>query len=180
MAVTGWLLVAPAGLRYLWLLRGARGGDALARTVLVGSVVLYLVGAVAGSLIRGDNLMVPAHYHGAIGAVTLAYMGLAYVLVPQLHGGTIAGRVARLQARLYGGGLLLLIAGLAYAGWLGLARKTPAPLLAGHWADYLGLGLAVVGGGMALVGSFWFVFLCLRALGLRARPVRVAGGGERP
>jgi cytochrome c oxidase subunit 1 len=35
-------------------------------------------------MIRGVNVVIPAHYHGSIVGITLAFMGLAYVLLPRL------------------------------------------------------------------------------------------------
>ena len=38
------------------------------------SLFLFGVGCLLGASIRGESLAVPAHYHGTVGAVTLAYL----------------------------------------------------------------------------------------------------------
>ena len=46
------------------------------RAALAASVLLIAAGGVAGVFIHGENVRVPAHYHGCIVGVTLALMGL--------------------------------------------------------------------------------------------------------
>ncbi|HEY6898965.1 MAG TPA: hypothetical protein VI279_17025, partial [Rhodocyclaceae bacterium] len=38
------------------------------------SLLLFGAGCLLGTLIRGESLAVPAHYHGTVGAITLAYL----------------------------------------------------------------------------------------------------------
>ncbi|MBF0214306.1 MAG: hypothetical protein HQM00_12230, partial [Magnetococcales bacterium] len=55
-----------------WRLRGGVGGP------FVGlSLLLLLLGLAVGIVVREQTLLVPAHYHGAVAAVTLGYMGVA-------------------------------------------------------------------------------------------------------
>lgn len=51
------------------------------------SASLTVTGFILGAMIRGSNTMIPAHYHAAIGAVTVSFMTVALVLIaPQRFG----------------------------------------------------------------------------------------------
>jgi len=65
----------------------------------------------------------PAHYHGCIVGVTLAFMGLAYHLLPKLGFSAPRSRLAAWQPWLYGGGQLAHIVGLVWSGGYGVERK---------------------------------------------------------
>ncbi|MDX1607538.1 MAG: hypothetical protein R3202_15200, partial [Candidatus Competibacterales bacterium] len=170
MALSGWVLVVPFAGLLLYRLHRTGGPDPLARQVIRLSAMLYLAGAVAGSFIRGDDMLVPAHYHGVIGAVTLAYMGMIYRLLDLLGAERPERRACLAQVGLYGTGLLLLILGLAWSGWLGLARKAPEALLAAPAWSGIGTGLMTIGGAVGIAAALWFVAICIRAL--RTRPER--------
>ncbi|MBF0152839.1 MAG: hypothetical protein HQL64_03745 [Magnetococcales bacterium] len=136
-----------------------------ADTALWGSAGLFASGLVLGGLIMGDTVMVTAHYHGTVGAVTLAYMGMSMALLPAL-GCPIQHPVhAGWQARLYASGLLILLLGLAWSGMHGAPRKTP---LAAHGPDVVRApeGMALMGAGatIALLATCLFLVLALRAM----------------
>ena len=76
-----------------------------------------------GVFISGSNVKIPAHYHGCIVGVTLALMGLVYLLLPQLGRRAPVGRLATWQPTLYGAGQLLHIIGLVWSGGYGVQRK---------------------------------------------------------
>ena len=72
----------------LWL--GIRKAEGLSwknpvYTSLIFSVLLFAYGGVIGALIDNSDVKIPAHYHGVIGAVTLAFMGASYQLLPVLR-----------------------------------------------------------------------------------------------
>jgi cytochrome c oxidase subunit 1 len=122
------------------------------------ALVLFGVGGFIALLGLGNDTRVTAHYHGVVGAVTIVFMGLAYRVLAEA-GLRPAWRTAtRLQPYLYGGGLLLVIAGLFWAGEAGTARKVfqaissdPSLIVAG---SLFGLGaIGTVAGGVAFVGS---------------------------
>ncbi|MEO5331422.1 MAG: hypothetical protein H7839_05310 [Magnetococcus sp. YQC-5] len=118
-----------------------------------------------GGLIQGDTVMVTAHYHGTVGAVTLAYMGMTIVLLPALGFVGKKRSLAALQARLYASGLMVLLAGLAWSGMLGAPRKTP---LAAHGPDVVRApeGMALMGAGavIALMATLLFLVPALRVM----------------
>lgn len=149
------------------LLTARREGTALsgARTALWLSVLLFAAGCVVGAFIRTDNTMIPAHYHGTIGAVTLAFMGLAFLEVRRLGLRCPPAAWVVRQSVAYGAGLLLMVAGLAWAGLLGAARKTPLADDAVLAAERLfAHGLIGFGGAIAIAAALVFVALVVRAL----------------
>lgn len=168
LALGGWLAY------WLARTRGAERGQFGPRSSLALSLMLFALGCGLGLCIRTDSTMVPAHYHGTVGAVTLILMALVSVLLPRLGFTLPWPRLARWQPLVYGGGLTLLVAGLAWSGGYGAPRKTPYA----EWnVDTLGhltaTALAGLGGLLAIVGSALFVAIVSRAL-LHGRSQSVA------
>ena len=113
--------------------------------------------------------MVPAHYHGSIVGVTLAFMGLSYVLLPRLGFGEADGRMARWQPWVYGGGQLTHILGLAWSGGYGVQRKVAgAEQALTTLPQKIGMGMMGAGGLIAVIGGIMFVLVCLKLM-LRRR-----------
>jgi hypothetical protein len=163
-------LLLPLILLALLALWRARGQSSPARSALAASLTLFIVGGVLGYLIRGVNVVIPAHYHGAIVGVTLAFMGLTYVLLPKLGFGTAEGRMARWQPYVYGGGQLLHVLGLAWSGGYGVQRKVAgAEQMLVTLPQKLGMGLMGLGGLIAVIGGVMFVLVCLKAMLNRRR-----------
>ena len=171
MAYGCWPAAALLGARVLWLLtRAGRTVWAvpLAPALLL-SVLLFLLGCVLGALIRNDSTMVPAHYHGTVGAVTLAYMALGYRLLPAFGAQASAGTLLRWQPVLYGVGLMVLALALAWSGSLGVPRKTlHVDVIVQYPAYFAAMGLAGLGGLLAIGGAALFVFNVVRAIRQRA------------
>jgi len=153
------ILVALAG---LWQLRGVAHP---AKSAFVASFVLFAAGGVLGYMIRGVNVVIPAHYHGAIVGVTLAFMGLAYALLPQLGFRAVEGRMARLQPYIYGGGQLMHVLGLAWSGGYGVQRKVAgAEQMLTTLPQKIGMGMMGLGGLIAIIGGLLFVVVCLKSM----------------
>ena len=115
--------------------------------------------------ISGSNVKIPAHYHGSIVGVTLAFMGLVYYLLPRMGFGRPQGRLARLQPALYGGGQLLHIAGLLWSGGYGVQRKVAGgEQLLRTPEQVAGMGLMGLGGLLAVAGGVAFALVVLRSL----------------
>ncbi|MBI1965903.1 MAG: cbb3-type cytochrome c oxidase subunit I [Betaproteobacteria bacterium] len=132
------------------------------RAALTASVMLFATGGILGFLIRGTNVVVPAHYHGCIVGVTLAFMGLTYHLLDRLGFAPPAPRLAWLQPYIYGGGQLLHILGLAWSGGYGVQRKTAsAAQVLEHLPEIAGMALMGLGGLIAIVGGLLFVIVVI-------------------
>ena len=48
-------------------------------TSFVASIVLFLTGGAIGAAISGINVTIPAHYHGSIVGISIAFMGFSYI-----------------------------------------------------------------------------------------------------
>lgn len=149
------IFIVPALLRT----RGLRkGGQKALWATLVMSVLLFLYGGLLGDMIEGQNVVIPAHYHGSIVGVTLAFMGIAYLFLPQFGYRDVAGwRLAFWQPIVYGGGQLLHVSGLAWSGGYGVLRKTPGGLEHVSGSVKAAMGLMGLGGTVAIIGGFMFV-----------------------
>ncbi len=136
-----------------------------AKSAFIASFSLFAVGGVLAYMIQGVNVVIPAHYHGSTVGVTLAFMGLAYVLLPQLGFGEVEGRMARWQPYVYGGGQLIHILGLAWSGGYGVQRKVAgAEQALTTLPQKIGMGMMGAGGLIAVIGGIMFVLVCLKLM----------------
>jgi heme/copper-type cytochrome/quinol oxidase subunit 1 len=138
------------------------------------SMALFAIGGVLGVVGFQQDTRVPAHYHGMVGAVTLAYMGLAPLLLDLCGRRVWSDRLARWQPYLYGVGLIGIMAGMHWAGGHGAPRKTYGFGWANAQAliamNVMGLGslLAILGGLAFVVNVGWPL----------VRPLARPGGGD--
>ncbi|HMV06443.1 MAG TPA: cbb3-type cytochrome c oxidase subunit I [Accumulibacter sp.] len=152
----------------LWRVRKVPAAPA--KSAFVASFVLFALGGVLGYLIQGVNVVIPAHYHGSTVGVTLAFMGLAYVLLPQLGFARADGRLALWQPYVYGAGQLIHVVGLAWSGGYGVQRKVAgAEQMLISLPQKIGMGMMGLGGLIAVIGGLMFVLVCLRAMSRRQR-----------
>jgi len=178
MRLGGGLAIAPLALAVLLAIAPLRRLEANRRPLraaLLASMLLFVAGGLVGLAIDGNNVRIPAHYHGCIVGVTLALMGLVHHLMPQLGWQAPQGRMAVLQPWLYGIGQLLHIIGLVWSGGYGVARKVAgAEQVLRTTGEVAGMGLMGLGGLLAIAGGLLFVVVVLRAMrtpGFRPRPV---------
>jgi heme/copper-type cytochrome/quinol oxidase subunit 1 len=131
---------------------------------LIASLALFAVGGLFGFLIEGNNVKIPAHYHGSIVGVTLALMGVAYHLLPQFGYARPVSRAAAWQPYVYGFGQLLHIVGLVWSGGYGVQRKVAgAAQVLRSPQEVAGMGLMGLGGLIAVIGGLMFIVIVLRA-----------------
>lgn len=162
------LMAAATWVGPLWLLLRWRGrllpskqDDGPAGFALRASILLFVAGCVLGAVIRTDNTLVPAHYHGTVGAVTLAFMGVGLKL---LEGGG-QERLRRWVVRLYGMGFAVMVASLGWTGLHGAPRKTPYAVPSSEAFGYsAAMAAHGVGGLLAVSGTVLFAWVVLRAL----------------
>jgi len=122
----------------------------------VVSFAMFTVGGAMGLIGFTQDTRVPAHYHGMVGAVTLAYMGLTPLLLELCGRRPASARWARWQPYLYGIGLLGIMVGMHWAGGHGAPRKT----FGFSWANaqaLIGMNLMGVGSVLAIAGGLAFV-----------------------
>ncbi len=133
---------------------------------LAMSFLLFAFGGAFGAMIQGQNVTIPAHYHGSIVSVTLAFMGVAYLLLPRFGWREVGSwRLAFWQPIVYGVGQLIHISGLAWSGGYGVLRKTPGALEGGYTASAkAAMGMMGAGGMLAIIGGLMFVIVMVRAM----------------
>ena len=168
MRFGGGLAILPMSLAVLVVLRPAarvRATERPLRAALISSVLLFAAGGAIGVFISGNNVRIPAHYHGSIVGVTLAFMGLVYHLLPRLGYSAPVGRLATWQPVIYGAGQLLHITGLVWSGGYGVQRKVAgAEQVLRPGAEVAAMGLMGLGGLVAIVGGLLFVVVVIRAV----------------
>jgi len=156
----------------LWLLPGLlqlkgmrRGENRALWSSLLMSLLLFIYGGVLGGLIHGQNVVIPAHYHGSIVGVTLAFMGLSYLFMPRFGWQNVSHwRLAFWQPIIYGTGQLMHVTGLAVSGGYGVLRKTPGGVDALPASVKAALGFMGLGGTLAIIGGFMFVLVVWKAI----------------
>ena len=113
---------------------------------------------ILGILIIPGNVTIPAHYHGSIVGMTIAFMGFIYWMIPKIGFCKINIIIANLQIYTYSLGQFLHITGLEWLGGYGAIRKvTHLPSTASKIAQYC----FTFGGLMAIIGGCLFVILVL-------------------
>ncbi|MBN8543372.1 MAG: cbb3-type cytochrome c oxidase subunit I [Alphaproteobacteria bacterium] len=133
-------------------------------SALITSMALFAAGGLLGLMIQGQNVTIPAHYHGAIVGVTLALMGYAYALLPRFGCRAVTSwRSAFWQPILYGVGQVMHIGGLAYSGGYGVLRKTAAAGQTYAPEVKIALGVMGLGGLLAIIGGLMFVVVVWRS-----------------
>jgi cytochrome c oxidase subunit 1 len=163
------LTICLRRLRQTWR-AGIIGQAELRDPRLVGfaaSAALTITGFLMGAAIRNSNTMIPAHYHASIGAVTVAFMTVAYLLLKPLGFALPGTRLARLipwQLCLFGFGQVIFAVGFALGGMHGLGRKAYATEQhIRSTGELVGLGVMGFGGLIAVAGGLLFLLLMVRA-----------------
>ena len=135
------------------------------RSALLFSILLFGVGGVIGFMIRGSNVTIPAHYHGSIVAVTLAFMGVIYHILPRIGFRKPSGRLARYQPAVYGIGQMMHVFGLAWSGGYGVQRKTAGSAQGLESIEKIvSMGLMGLGGLIAITGGVIFLVVVFKAM----------------
>jgi cytochrome c oxidase subunit 1 len=141
--------------------RPAKGFE-IERNTLIFSVLLFGVGGLIGFMISGSNVTIPAHYHGSIVGVTIAFMGTTYHILPKLGFRKVIGRLARWQPGIYGGGQLAHIGGLAWSGGYNVQRKSSG---AEQGIEQIaGMGLMGLGGLVSIIGGIIFLVIVYQSI----------------
>ncbi len=161
----GGLTTLPLGLyvAYLFFTSWAQlKQQRLIRAILLCSATLFLTGGVIGFLIEGVNVVIPAHYHGSIVGVTLAFMGLAYLLMPYLGYAPVREGLAKTQMYTYATGQMMHIIGLAWSGGYGVQRKTAGTEQGLERIEQIaGMGLMGAGGGISVIAGVLFMVVMI-------------------
>ncbi len=149
---------------------------------LVLSMGVFMLGGLIALNISGVNTKIPAHYHCVIGAVTIAFMGLFYEIVPAFGRKVYSPRMATIQPYLYSLGIILFAVGLYLAGSHGVARKTyGSEQNLNNLGKLIGMSVMGIGGLVAISGGIIFVLNAMLTLfgSQKAHAVPLAEGHGR-
>ncbi len=141
-------------------------GEGTLQSFLILSIFLFGYGGFLAYMIKGTNVIIPAHYHGSIVGITLAFMGLVYHYLPKVGFQFPISRAAKLQPYIYGIGQAMHITGLAVMGGYGALRKDAAS--SQNIDTILGKALFFSGGSLAILGGLMFVVVVFRAMRKKA------------
>jgi len=168
MKYGGGLAALPLGLMLLFSLKGAIKPSKefrAERSALLFSILLFGVGGIIGFMISGSNLKVPAHYHGSIIGVTIAFMGITYYLLPKLGFRKPMGKWALRQPAIYGCGQMIWVLAMAYTGGHGVQRKTAgAEQGLKSMGEHIAMGIMGIGGIMAITGGIIYLLVVFKAM----------------
>ena len=133
---------------------------------LVLSPLVFGAGGVLGLFVDGADTRTPAHYHGVIAGINLAFMGLFYGLFLPLLGRAVkTGKALRAQFTLFGGGQFFACIGLFLAGGYGAPRKTAgAEQGLENLGAVIGMYMNGVGALIAVIGGVMFIWTVAAAL----------------
>jgi cytochrome c oxidase subunit 1 len=134
-----------------------------------GGITGVTLGTQQINIIAHNTLRIPGHFHvTVVGGTTLAFMGLAYYVVPLLFQREyIFKPLARLQPYLFGIGITVMAMGMSFAGSMGVARRSWDIEAAGSIygpAAHLFLAAVGIGGTMAFLGLLLFILLTVGTL----------------
>jgi hypothetical protein len=168
MRFGGGLAILPFALALVaGLARAPRAAaeERVLRAALLASLLLFGAGGLIGLMISGSNVKIPAHYHGSIVGVTLAFMGLTYHLLPKLGFSAASMRWAVPQLWLYAGGQSLHVLGLMWSGGYGVQRKVAgAAQVLRSTEEIVAMGVMGLGGLIAVIGGTLFLVLAIGAV----------------
>jgi cytochrome c oxidase subunit I len=146
-----------------------------------GGVTGVIMGQMQMNMLVHNTLFVPGHFHGTVVAgTTLAFMGIAYYLVPQLSGRTLANvGMARVQPWLFAGGVTILMLGMSRLGQMGVPRRVadleytdavvPTEVFSAAPTQTMML-ITIIGAVLAVVGGAMFVWIMVMTLLNRGEP----------
>lgn len=139
----------------------------------IGGITGVTLGTEQINIIAHNTLRIPGHFHATVvGGTTLAFMGLAYYVVPLVFQRDYRARgLARIQPYIFAGGIVLMSLGMSFAGSYGVPRRhwdvefTGAKFAAGFDASaHVMLGLLGIGATLAFIGLLTFVLLTVTAV----------------
>ncbi len=151
-------------------------------TAQLHAMLIFTLGGASGlinasqtvNLVVHNTAFIVGHFHMTIGAVALAYVGIAYWLVPYLTGNNLWGRkMALWQTWLWFFGMLIFARGQISAGLQGVPRRTA--FADASYKDFIdGLDvpnmLTAIGGSMmGLSGLLIFIVIAGTVMGLAGK-----------
>lgn len=133
---------------------------------MILSPFVFGIGGIMGLFVDGLDTRTPAHYHAMIAGVTLAFIGLFYVVFLPLTKRRITfPRLALISVWMFGLSQAIASTGLFLAGGHGAQRKVAgAEQGLTEFTAKLGMGLNGGAGLFAIIGGALFVWVALSAI----------------
>jgi cytochrome c oxidase subunit 1 len=130
------------------------------------SISVFSIGGILGLFVDGADTRTPAHYHGVIAGINLAFMGLYYTLfLPLLDKAIAITKIIYLQVGLFAGGQTMASIGLFLAGGYGVPRKVAgADQGLEIFGAYAGMMMNGIGALIAIIGGILFIWSMAHAL----------------
>lgn len=164
----GWLAAAP------WKNPGFSGFFlSLLIFGFIGGVTGVTLGTQQINILAHNTLRIPGHFHATVvGGTSLAFMGLAYYVVPLVFRREFYARgLARVQPWIFAIGITIMSLGMSLAGSYGVPRRhwdvefTGAQFATGFGSGaHMMLGVMGVGAVLAFIGLITFVGLVVAAV----------------
>ncbi|MCC6157237.1 MAG: cbb3-type cytochrome c oxidase subunit I [Deltaproteobacteria bacterium] len=164
----GWIASAP------W---GNPGFSAFFLSLVIFGFLGGITGVTLGTqqinILAHNTLRIPGHFHATVvGGTSLAFMGLAYYVVPLIFRREYSFRgLARIQPYLFAGGITTMALGMSFAGSYGVPRRhwdvefTGAQFAAGFDPGaHVMLGIMGIGSVLAFLGLLTFILLTVHAV----------------
>lgn len=139
----------------------------------IGGITGVTLGTQQINIIAHNTLRIVGHFHATVVAgTTLAFMGLAYYVVPLIFRKEYPVKgLVRMQPFIFAAGIMMVILGMQFSGSYGVPRRhwdvefTGAPLAAGVDAGaHIWLGLLGIGGIVAFTGLLIFLLTTVVAV----------------
>lgn len=137
-------------------------GQYISKVILFCSGILFTLGGIISINISGSNVVIPAHYHGSIVGISIAYMGYAY---STFSADKTKDKLFSITIYTLTIGQIIHILGLFFAGGYGVMRKDPGSLML--LKTKVLMGIMGLGGLIAIVGGLMFVYICVRVAFLK-------------
>ena len=162
------IIFAIAGIFSIFLCRNSKILDWKSLTLhcFLLSILVFLLGSFLGLFVDGTDTRTPAHYHGVIGGINIAFMGLFYCFfLPLIERGINKEKFAFASIWMYAVGQTFHSLGLFLAGGYGAPRKVAGSIqsIEDIGANF-GLYLMGIGAIIAVIGGIIFIFLVTQAL----------------
>ncbi len=130
------------------------------------SICVFGLGGFLGLFVDGADTRTPAHYHGVIAGINLAFMGIFHRLfLPLLRYAPARGKALYAQIWMFGLGQALASLGLFIAGGYGTPRKMAGAeqglVMIGQKA---GMFMNGIGALIAVIGGAIFIWMMIRRL----------------
>jgi cytochrome c oxidase subunit I len=167
---------------FTWLRKGPWKEPGFSSLVLsisifgfVGGVTGVLMSTMHLNMLVHNTLFVPGHFHvTVVSGTTVAFMGIAYYLVPILTRKQLVGiGIARIQPYVFAGGVLVFTTAMIRAGQLGVPRRVadlgyegtvlPVQSFQQPQAE-LSMLLVTIGAVLAVIGGAMFVYVMVATL----------------